>query len=193
MNNREKILAAAKIEFAKKGFHGSLVSDIAERAGVGKGTIYNYFSNKEALFGSIIKEQMENFEKRIARLVSSDGNVKELLRGVARIHFDEFYSSKEVIEILVMEGLNKIGSVKEDFKQGILNIRDMVTQILDRGVERGEVREVDTQKVALIFLGLLWTILKHCIVLEEHDPDRRYGEVIEDVFFFGIIKKHREK
>ncbi len=193
MNNREKILAAAKVEFAKKGFHGSLVSDIAERAGVGKGTIYNYFSNKEDLFGSIIKEQMKNFENRIAKLLSQPGEVRELLHGVAQIHFDEFYRSKEVIEILVMEGLNKIGSVKEDFKKGILNIRDMVATLLDRGVERGEVRVVDTKKVALIYLGLLWTILKHCIVLEENDPDKRYGEVIEDVFFFGIIRNIKDK
>ncbi len=188
MNNREKILAAAKIEFAKKGFHGSLVSDIARRAGVGKGTIYNYFSNKEDLFGSIIKEQMENFERKIASVVGREGDVREILHEIAQIHFDEFYRSKEVIEILVMEGLNKIGGVKHDFKRGILNIRDMVASMLDRAIVRGEVRDVDTKKVALMFLGLLWTILKNCIVLEENDPDKRYGEIIEEVFFYGIFK-----
>lgn len=46
---REAILAAALSLFAERGFHGTSVPDLAKKAGVGTGTIYRYFDNKEAL------------------------------------------------------------------------------------------------------------------------------------------------
>ncbi|NBT62453.1 MAG: TetR/AcrR family transcriptional regulator, partial [Planctomycetia bacterium] len=47
---QEKILAAAEVMFASKRFHEVLMEDIAIGAGVGKGTIYRYFKNKEELY-----------------------------------------------------------------------------------------------------------------------------------------------
>ncbi|MCK4655668.1 MAG: helix-turn-helix transcriptional regulator, partial [candidate division Zixibacteria bacterium] len=46
---RKQIIRAAETEFARKGYYNTDVASIAERAGVSKGTIYNYFDNKEAL------------------------------------------------------------------------------------------------------------------------------------------------
>src|SRR3990172_8038829 len=54
-DKRESILAAALELFAHKGFYGTVMPEVAERAGVGAGTIYRYFENKEALVNALYR------------------------------------------------------------------------------------------------------------------------------------------
>jgi TetR/AcrR family transcriptional regulator, repressor of fatR-cypB operon len=54
-DKREAILEAALIQFVNRGFHGTTVPDIAERAGVGAGTIYRYFASKDALVNELYR------------------------------------------------------------------------------------------------------------------------------------------
>jgi AcrR family transcriptional regulator len=54
-DKRDRILTAALELFAKKGFHGTTVPEIAERARVGAGTLYRYFKNKEALVNELFR------------------------------------------------------------------------------------------------------------------------------------------
>ena len=56
-DKREAIVSAALELFVERGFYGTIVPDIAERAGVGAGTIYRYFDSKEALVNAIYREQ----------------------------------------------------------------------------------------------------------------------------------------
>ncbi len=55
-DKREAILAAALELFAERGFHGTVVPDVAERAGVGAGTLYRYFESKEALVNALFQK-----------------------------------------------------------------------------------------------------------------------------------------
>lgn len=59
----QQILEAALELFAHQGFHNTTISQIAKRAGVSKGLIYNYFSSKEDLVGGIIKQAMDTGEE----------------------------------------------------------------------------------------------------------------------------------
>lgn len=54
-DKQEAILAAALELFAERGFHGTAVPEIAERAGVGAGTIYRYFENKESIVNALFQ------------------------------------------------------------------------------------------------------------------------------------------
>lgn len=64
---REAILEAALDLFVQRGFHGTAVPHIAERAGVGAGTIYRYFENKEALVNALYQRfKREIFERVLA-------------------------------------------------------------------------------------------------------------------------------
>src|SRR5689334_14514728 len=56
-DKRETIMTAALELFVERGFFGTAVPEIAERAGVGAGTIYRYFESKEALVNAIYREQ----------------------------------------------------------------------------------------------------------------------------------------
>ena len=56
-DKREAIMQAALELFVERGFYGTAVPEIADRAGVGAGTIYRYFESKEALVNALYREQ----------------------------------------------------------------------------------------------------------------------------------------
>ncbi|MGF1452835.1 MAG: TetR/AcrR family transcriptional regulator [Opitutales bacterium] len=74
MNKQAAILNAALALFADRGFWGTRVPEIAERAGVAAGTLYTYFRNKEALANELYRQSIQDFGQVFA--VPEDGPVK---------------------------------------------------------------------------------------------------------------------
>lgn len=64
---RDGILDAAMRVFADNGYHATSVSDVAEAAGLAKGTLYIYFDSKEAMTTAIVDRHFATFEDQIAR------------------------------------------------------------------------------------------------------------------------------
>ena len=82
-------MAAAEAVFAEQGLHGAHMNDIAERAGVAVGTLYNHFPNREALLAGLIEA------RRVELVARLDGNLAEGPHDVAsqlRIFFDALWS-----------------------------------------------------------------------------------------------------
>ena len=70
-SKRELILEAAYEVFSRKGYHRATIDEIIALADTGKGTVYNYFVNKEQLFYTLISEKNAPFEKAMTELVDS--------------------------------------------------------------------------------------------------------------------------
>jgi TetR/AcrR family transcriptional repressor of nem operon len=81
----EKLLAAGVSVFAQKGYHGAGVKDIVERAGVPKGSFYNYFDSKEA-FGAAILRHYANEQARDWELYSRQANSPDPLLALRFIY-----------------------------------------------------------------------------------------------------------
>jgi len=62
---RQQILDAAYTVFSRKGYHRATVDEIIALADTGKGTVYNYFVNKEQLFYTLIIERSASFEAEL--------------------------------------------------------------------------------------------------------------------------------
>lgn len=80
---RDQILRAALAVFAEAGVHGTPVPPIAAAAGVGVGTLYRYFENKEALVNALFRETKLKLKARLAEGIDLDRPPREL--------FDEFW------------------------------------------------------------------------------------------------------
>src|ERR1051325_3284858 len=64
---QRKILACAKRVFAERGFHAANVSHICEAAGIGRGTLYQYFTNKRSVLTAILRETLERVRALMQR------------------------------------------------------------------------------------------------------------------------------
>ncbi len=81
--NRERILESARAVFARSGADAQ-IDDVAREAGVGVGTVYRHFPNKEALLVALIREKFRLFAARAREAVALDGEPFELLAGLLR-------------------------------------------------------------------------------------------------------------
>jgi AcrR family transcriptional regulator len=78
-DKRESIFAAALDLFVERGFHGTAVPDIAERAGVGAGTIYRYFENKEALVNALYQKHKGALTARVLKDFPVDKPARQMV------------------------------------------------------------------------------------------------------------------
>jgi AcrR family transcriptional regulator len=92
-DKREAIMAAALSLFVERGFYGTAVPEIAERAGVGAGTIYRYFESKEALVNALYRAEKMRFAQNVVDRVNAGGAAREPARELFRrlwMHMADF-------------------------------------------------------------------------------------------------------
>ena len=103
-----QILDGARAAFLESGFEGASVDEIARRAGVSKGTMYNYFPDKRSLFSAMIRRECREQARHIFQIDHAEAdNVEATLRRIARA-FVEFVTSpfaQRMFRITVAETL----------------------------------------------------------------------------------------
>lgn len=86
---RSEILQVARRAFLRNGYDQTSMSDIANDLGGSKGTLWNYFDSKEALFAEVIDYATEDFRSQLAGILSPKGDLKsaliEFCKGLLRI------------------------------------------------------------------------------------------------------------
>lgn len=179
-DKRERLLEAASEIFRRDGFYEARLDDIAELAGVGKGTIYEYFESKENLFEETVLRGMSNYIARIEAEAREPAPLWDQLKVIGGHHVGVFVKSKALIRFT----LDSYGVLNETMKLKILAIRDQLvealTGLLTEAQGRGEFpREVDPRLASLIFIGALNAIGADFLLRtrKELSPEKRRHEV----------------
>jgi AcrR family transcriptional regulator len=164
----QEIVEAAFVEFSRNGYAATTLDEIAERAGVTKGTIYVYFESKEHLFISMVRE----FTKPTMEIVQGmfhthEGSTADLLRAQFSFiyeHIVEDRRRREVVRMLIAEA-TRFPQLADRYHAEILRpCLDMLKQAIQRGVDRGEIRNcaiVEQPQVVIAPIALvdLWMML----------------------------------
>src|ERR1700757_4185884 len=140
----QEILEAAFTEFSRHGYATTTLDQIAERAGVTKGTIYVYFENKEHLFISMVREVTKTALDTVHEMLEThEGTTADLLRAQFSFiyqHLVEDRRRREVLRMLIAEA-PRFPELADRYHQEILRpCLDMLRQAIQRGVDRGEIR-----------------------------------------------------
>jgi TetR/AcrR family transcriptional regulator len=141
-----ELLAAALDLFVEKGYAATRVEEVAQRAGVSKGTLFLYFSSKEELFKAVVRESISGrFAEWGEELHTFEGNSEELLHYCMTSWWERVGSTKASgIPKLMMSEAGNFPELVRFFQQEVVQPgNDLIQRILQRGVERGELRAVD--------------------------------------------------
>ncbi|MGQ0485598.1 MAG: TetR family transcriptional regulator [Hyphomicrobiales bacterium] len=140
---RQRILAAAKAEFARKGLGGARVDDIALRAKSNKRMMYHYFGNKDELFRIVLEEAYGDFRAAEAKLELDRLDPVEALKTLVAFTWKYYLDNPEFITLVNSENLHKARHIKDSAK-----IREMsrpfverMRQLLGRGAATGLFRK----------------------------------------------------
>jgi len=180
---KANILEASIRVFSKKGLNNTKISDIAESASVGKGTIYEYFKSKDEIFTASFYFHMEKFEDNISRrLFRIQDPLEKLLAYFSA--WSEIFNGEhlEYLEIVLdfwAEGVRqRDDALIIDLNKIYSENRDMLDNLLSDCVAKKEIKKVDTKLIASIMLGTLDGILLQWIM------DRKAFNMKEAVLLF---------
>lgn len=120
---RPRILAVAQEVFAEQGFRSAEVKTIAQRAGVGKATIYKFFDSKEALLLTIVEENLNRVRDIALRNLLSAAPPLERLENVCRGIARYMAQNREFSRVLIQEAGEFAGDIQRQHL-------DMVEQYL---------------------------------------------------------------
>lgn len=171
------ILKAAAKVFARKGFFGTVVADIALEAKIGKGTIYGYFKSKEDLFFAVFERLVdESGSKAKIGLSALSGPASERLRALGETLMKSWIDMLDLFS-LMMEfwSASHSSQMRERFKgafrNGYAEFRGLVSSLIREGIEQGEFRsDVNPESTAAALVGTWDALLLQAWFDERFDP-----------------------
>ncbi len=201
---REQILKAAVQVFGEKGYDRATISEIARKAGVAEGSIYNYFKNKgDLLVGipqQIAKLPMHALEPLLEQS-SVPGAVppEQVLEAIARNLVAIFHQNAHILRILVSTLPRLSEATREKYMNNVILyalsiLETYFRQQMDLGVFR---RGQDPRLLAISFFGLLFPhVMLREVVRVSMDGRADYEQVIRQVvplFLHGVLAEPERK
>nr|WP_315228997.1 TetR/AcrR family transcriptional regulator [uncultured Limnohabitans sp.] len=159
-----ELLDAALALFVEKGFTATRSEEVAARAGVSKGTLFLYFQSKEDLFKAVIRENIGSlFPAWNEELDTFEGSSTDMVKYAMRVWWERVgNTAASGIAKLVMSEAQNFPEVAAFYQADVVVPGTKLLQrILQRGVESGEFRAMDTDKAVytliapMIFL-MMW-------------------------------------
>jgi AcrR family transcriptional regulator len=188
----EQIIKAALEVFGECGLANARLQDIAERAGVSKGTIYLYFPNKEELFREMIRQTavaaIERAEQ--ANVPGTPGNqLLAFMRG-----YWAFVRSPVFMTIyrLVLGELHQFPDLAKFYANEVVaRGQKLIAGIIRRGIDAGEFREIDPMTaaravVALIVMNGIWRDEHTGVPLLAHKSDEEVFTELAQFYLHAI-------
>lgn len=163
----KEIVESALAIFARDGFAGTRLEDVAERVGISKGTIYLYFDNKEELFKACVRETVGyNIQKMREMKATFEGSTSDLLQEIFRRVSTNLSKPgyRTILILLISEGQRFPELVNfyhsEVLGPGIEGLR----AVIQRGVESGEFRDTGLSDYPMMLMSpiiasVIWTHL----------------------------------
>jgi TetR/AcrR family fatty acid metabolism transcriptional regulator len=159
--SRARLLDAAAAEFARQGLAAANINHISVMAGLGKGTVYNYFASKEALFLAVVQEACERVAHRSDQVPAS-APTRDRLRAAVASDVEWARNNEAFARVLVRGSLAGDPRTPARIEAAAAPFISHVAGILADGVDRGEVRgDVPVGELALLFTGLVKLALVH--------------------------------
>lgn len=187
---RAEILDAAAALFAEHGFANVQVQAVADKLGVGNGTVYRYFPTKEALFLAAVERGLTELDEEMTAIVG-DPAAEPIAQVVSaiRAYLRFFHRRPEMAELFVQER----AAFPKHHRPLYFTVKDgdekdcQHKALFGRLVAAGLVRPVPVERFFNVIGDLLYgTILTNLLTGRPADPDTQAADVL-DVIFHGIL------
>lgn len=141
---------------AEAGFHEARMEDIAEEAGLSKGTLYWYFDSKDEIILTILEQIFDVELGDLEVLLQQEGSVRERLLAFVRDFGRELEEMSAFLPIAYefYAAAGRREPVRTFLRKYFRSYRETLAQLVKRGIERGEFRAVDAEEVAISIVAL---------------------------------------
>lgn len=174
VETRERILAAATEVFARSGFHGARVADIAEQAGIAYGLVYHYFRNKDDILAAIFSERWAQYIEYLHDVARMPLTFPERMRRLVHFWVEMYRRDPDLMTIMINE-VSRSYEFLESHDIGTVMIAfDAIEAMIRDARDNGELdSDIDPQLASYVIFGAAEMVLTGYVMgtLRRADPD----------------------
>ena len=167
---RDRILGAAEQVFANKGYHESLVDEIAEEVSLSKGGIYFHFPSKQDIFFSLVDRFIVSLAQSAEEAIGQEKGALAKVNAALETVFHTFSRHRSLAKILLVGGVG-LGKV---FDERLLAVHarfaSLIREHLDAAVAEGSIPPLNTEITAYAWLGAVNEVIVRWLYTGQPDP-----------------------
>ncbi len=193
---RQRLIEAAKKLFSEKGFYSTYVDDIIKEAGVGKGTFYRNYKNKEDIFVTLLFMFLNDWRNTVSIGIDNNTSLSyvEYIKKVAIESFTFFKKNEELSNLYfrIAPGLSAI--IEPYIKNFETQMLDYIINDLEKARELGFLdANFNTKLAANIVAGAFFRVHYYYFILKsDEEALKRIEDLVDEFFnmlFFGVLYK----
>jgi AcrR family transcriptional regulator len=159
-DKRRLILDAAVKVFAREGFYGCRVADIADEAGVAYGLVYHYFRSKDEILDTLFLERWDLMLEEIARVDAAPAPAREKLAAVAGFIIDSYRHDPDLMKVIIVDVTRAANSFGRSHLEKIREAYELIGGIVESAQQSGELRaDITPTFAAMAFYGTVEQVL----------------------------------
>lgn len=187
----QSIQQATMRVIARKGMAAATMQEIADEAGVAKGTIYLYFRDRDELVEKTFETAITELNKRVDAELSGDGPFGTRLRSMITAAIEFFNEHREFFRLYASLRIPE-GTPQQQRRQQrncqpqYQNRIDRFAAVLEQGMERGEIRRANARRLALFLVEGINAVVIDRLLAETAPPEAEDVELLASVILDGI-------
>ena len=200
---RKHIIAAAIEVFAHDGLSNGKIATIAQKAGIGKGTVYEYFNSKEDIFEAVFHDFFYQMMTGYSQLIDAPMDpVKkiELVFDYSYDYLDQLIKDEHdqdwliFLEIFLQGFRDEFKGIgKLSFSTVLCDIYDIFKPIVEEGIQEGVFRQLDPDYVIFILFTALDGLSIHYFLNRDHYDTNKLKEITKEIFLNGLLQPSQKE
>ncbi len=187
-----QIYKAALKVFSKNGYYKADMDLIAQKAKIGKGTIYRYFDSKKTLFVSLVKWGLNLLKDEILMSIEDIDDEVEKITTALTIYFDFYNAKKGFYRVLVYERYTFMDKIAKEYEKTYSTHLHIIENIFQQGIKKGVFKNIDTKSASFALVGIADSLLFKSLYEDKSfgfDDELAY---LKEIFFKGILVEKEE-
>ncbi len=167
---RERILEAAAEVFAEKGYYATAVDDIVKASNTSKGSFYNFFPSKQAIFLALVDRLDKRVVERIEAAIAKERGALRKVDAALRAFLDDFARHRRLARILLIEAAGLGHAFNERLFALHTRFARLVQKHLQSAVDEGSIPPIDTELAAFAWLGAVNEVVLRWLYTGKPEP-----------------------
>ncbi len=167
----------------KKGFHETSMREIAEAAGLGKSSLYDYFKTKDEILVYFFEDQLNDLTNEAQKVALQNLSADKRLRQIMEIHIESLQANKNLFLKLTQESQRLRPQSQKQVQEKRYAYQDLVRALIDEGIREGIFRKVNSLLAARLLISGMSSVIYGS--RSTGTPQEMLRETL-DIFFKGI-------
>ncbi|MEQ8173992.1 MAG: TetR/AcrR family transcriptional regulator [Syntrophomonadaceae bacterium] len=176
--------------FCERCYEAVTVQDIADAAGMGKATLYQYFESKEEILFSLLRRSSDEINRMIEACCDKGQDPYITLKEVISLTYRQYLENNRIF--LTYLALKRNAAFKREWVGELHALRDrkfeLLATVLEKGTKQGVFIQVDSRRFARVLNNILRGFSLEPLETWQGEPIRELGEeIIQSIIFKGIL------